>query len=120
MLIDGVGGFATAAMLCGVLRAFHETVGLPPETLTVLGGVGAAYGVYSMACACFVKQRWGAALSLIAGANLLYCVLSAYVVFANRRAVTPLGVAYFAVEIVVIVALVSVELAAARAHVLRG
>lgn len=110
-LLDGLGGIVTAIMLCLVLRRFHHAIGLSPGVLVTLGLFGVVYGAYSLGCFRLVKKRWGRALAVIIGANILYCVVSALVVVAYRGAMTTLGISYFVAEIAVIAALVGLEVA---------
>jgi len=110
-LLDGLGGLLTALMLCLVLPSVHEHIGLPPRTLVNLGLCGAVCGAYSLSCYRFVTTRWRLALGIVAGANVVYCVVSAAVVGVQWRALTTLGLAYFAGEIIVILSLVALELA---------
>lgn len=114
LLLDGIGALATALMLCGVLPMFHEAVGLSRGVLVTLGLFGAVYGAYSLACARFVTTHARRALAIIMVANLVYCGVSASVVLTHGAAMTALGIAYFAAEIVVILALVAFEWAVVR------
>ena len=109
LLIDGIGGVATAIMLCLVLPAFHTAIGLPPRLLVSLGLCGVVYAAYSLGCWLFVKTRWRLALTIIIAANLLYCAVSALVVVTHWNTLTALGAAYFISEIAVILVLVGVE-----------
>ena len=110
-LLDGFGGIATALMLCIVLPWVQPHIGLSRSTLVALGLFGVVYGAYSLGCARFVTTRWRGALRVIIGANVLYCGVSAVVVVAHRDVMTAFGVAYFAAEIALIIALVCLELA---------
>ncbi len=110
-LFDGLGGLATALMLCVVLPSVHEAIGLPRSTLVTLGLFGVVYGAYSLGCFRLVRKRWRRALAIIIGANFFYCLVSALVVVIHRDAMTTLGVSYFIVEIAVIAGLVGLELA---------
>jgi hypothetical protein len=112
--LDGLGGLATALMLCVVLSSFHEAIGLSRTTLVTLGLFGVVYGAYSLACWRFVSARWRRALAIIIGANAFYCLVSALVVVTHRDEMTSLGVSYFIVEIAVIAALVGFEVAVLR------
>ncbi|MCC6245753.1 MAG: hypothetical protein IT353_23170 [Gemmatimonadaceae bacterium] len=109
LLIDGLGGVATAIMLCLVLPAFHTAIGLPPRLLVSLGLCGVVYAAYSLGCWFLVKTRWPRALTIIIAANLLYCAVSALVVVRHWHTMTALGAVYFIGEIAVILALVGVE-----------
>ena len=111
LLVDGLGGVATALMLCIVLPPFHEEIGLIRRTLVTLGLFGVVYGAFSLGCWRFVRVRWRRALAIIIGANAFYCLVSALVVVTHRDAMTTLGVSYFVIEIAVIAALIGLEIA---------
>lgn len=113
-LLDGLGGLVTAGMLCVVLPSMHTMVGLSPQLLRTLGAIGAAYATYSLGCFALVGARWPRALAVLLVANVLYCAVSALVVRRHLDALTTLGIAYFALEIVAITALVGLELAVLR------
>lgn len=110
-LLDGLGGVATAITLCAVLPSFHHAIGLSRGTLVALGLFGVVYGAYSLGCSRLVRERWRSALTIIVGANVFYCVVTALVLVTHRHTMTVLGTSYFVVEIAVIAALVSLEVA---------
>lgn len=114
LLVDGLGGAATALMLCVALPAVHELVGLPRRTLITLGLFGVVYGTYSLSCWRFVRTQWRRSLAAIIAANTFYCVATAFVVATYRDAISALGIAYFVAEIIVIAALVVLEVAVLR------
>lgn len=118
LLLDGMGGVVTALMLCVVLPAVHELVGLPRRTLIMLGLFGVVYGTYSLSCWKFVRTAWRRALAAIIAANAFYCVVTAFVVATHREAMSALGIAYFVAEILVIAALVTLEVAVLRSAAL--
>lgn len=114
LLIDGIGGALTAVMLGLVLPSFSATIGLPPRVLVMLGLFGVGYAGYSLCCSRLVRTRWRPTLTIIIVANLVYCAISALVLATYRNTITPLGVAYFLVEIMVILVLVGAEIAVFR------
>jgi cation transport ATPase len=111
LLIDGLGGVATAIQLCLVLPSFHSAIGLPPRALVMLGLFGVVYGCYSLGCWKLVRNRWRRVLTIIIAANVIYCMVSALVLVMHRNTMTPLGASYFFVEIAVILTLVAAEVA---------
>jgi hypothetical protein len=113
-LIDGLGGLVTALLLYGVLRPFHEYVGMPPKVLIYLTLIAALFFIYSTLCHLFVKENWKPFLKIISYANLLYCCLTLLLMIYYFQELTTLGVGYFLAEILVILVLVYFERKAIR------
>lgn len=111
---DGMGGLLTATMLGLVLPAFHQHIGLPIGTLRVLGLAGLGYAAYSLSCFHFLRGHPAPYLRFIILANLLYCFVTAIVVAMHRGTVTALGLAYFVAEVLVILAVASLEIRVLR------
>ncbi len=109
-LIDGLGAFLTSFLLFVVLRNFEPYFGMPGTALTYLAAIALGFCMYSMACFLFLKKSWVPFIKAIALANLLYCVLTIWLVVANYDHLTMLGRAYFFGEFIVIVTLVYIEL----------
>jgi hypothetical protein len=108
-LIDGLGALASTVLLGAVLTAFQPFIGLPHPTLYVLAAVALVFSVYSLACFYFKPHRWRPYLAAIATANSLYSLTTAGLVVYFYPALTTLGVAYFAGELMVIGCLIFVE-----------
>lgn len=113
-LIDGLGGVLTATMLGLVLPAFHEHIGLPVDTLRLLGLAGLGYAAYSLSCFRFLRGNHAPYLRFVVLANLLYCIVTAAILTAHRQDLTTLGLAYFVAEILVILAVVGLEIRVLR------
>lgn len=111
-LIDALGAVATAMMLGLVLTQFESAFGMPRRVLVPLALVAVGFAAYSLSC--FVRASGPAFLLGIATANTLYCVVTLSLVIYLRASLTWLGVAYFLGEIVIVMALVTVEVRAAR------
>lgn len=109
-LIDGLGGLLTATMLGLVLPAFHQHIGLPAGTLRLLGLAGLGYATYSLSCFRFLQGNPAPYLRFIVVANLLYCLVTAAILATHRNTVTTLGLSYFVAEVLVILAVVSLEI----------
>ncbi len=119
-LIDGIGAVLTALCLGVVLPLFHEHIGLPKEVLIAMGGAGVFYGIYSFSCFFFIRSRYVAGLKLLILANLLYCVASAAVVTFYVEQMTLLGLGYFALEVLVILGVVFLEMNVLKNHLSQG
>ena len=107
-LIDALGATLSALLLGGVLVYFRELIGLPQRTLYLLAGLAALFAVYSFICFWWAPVNWRPLLRLIAMVNLLYCCLTAVLVFLHQN-VTALGIAYFVAEIIIVVSLALYE-----------
>jgi len=112
-LFDSLGALLTAFSLGVVLPRFESTFGMPRPVLYVLSLVACGFAVYSFCSYLFAGKNWRPFLKIIAIVNLLYCCATFVLVFYFWEKLTALGVGYFLLEIVVIVALVVVELKAA-------
>lgn len=118
-LLDGCGALLTGALLLCLLAPFERQFGMPVEVVTPLAYVAGGFAVYSLSCwALFPKvaSRRRVLLSIIALANSAYCVTTLAMVVAYRARITPLGVAYFVGESLVVAAIVALELATARSR----
>jgi cation transport ATPase len=113
-LIDGIGAIITALLLSQVLARYESVFGMPASLLYILAGVAACFAVYSLTCYWRIKEGGAPFLTGIAVANTLYCIATLGIVAYRFDTLTWLGVAYFIGEVLVVMALVSVELGAAR------
>ncbi|WP_373523028.1 hypothetical protein [Aquiflexum sp.] len=108
-LIDGFGALLTSFLLLGILRPFQEYFGMPKDILTFLTLIALAFMVYSFYCYNFLKGNWKPFLFGISIANFLYCCLTLGLVYLFYTELTGLGVAYFLVEVMVVMGLVLLE-----------
>lgn len=109
-LTDGLGALLTAFSVGGVLSRWEALFGMPRSVLYPLAAVGLLFAAYSLSCYFFKVKRWKPFLLGIALANLGYCLVSLVLVAMFFQRLTALGVAYFALEICVVMALVWIEL----------
>ncbi|MCO6487363.1 MAG: hypothetical protein J5I98_03045 [Phaeodactylibacter sp.] len=109
-LIDGLGALLSAFLLGVVLVWWEPVFGMPPKVLYPLAAIAGVFAVYSLSCCFFLTQNRRPFLRGIAVANLLYCCLTLGLVFYFYPQLTALGVAYFLVEITVVLILAGVEL----------
>ncbi len=114
-LLDGVGALVTALLVGVVLPRLGEYIGTPRPVLRALALTAAVFAAYSLACAALQPTRWPGYLRGIALANAGYCAVTAAVLIRFRATLHPLDWIYFAGEIVVVGALVTLELRVARA-----
>ncbi len=108
-LVDGMGALATAILTGIVLPAVNEYIGMPLFWLKFLALVAMGLAIYSFSCHFFLRHHRARFLQLIIFANLLYCLLTATLMFRNFDALQPFGIAYFTTEILVILVLVFLE-----------
>lgn len=108
-LLDGVGALVSAAFLLGILVPFQAAFGMPEKNLYQLAGVASVFALYSMTCYFRISERWRSFLRVIAVCNTLYCLATAALVVYWYQSLTALGVLYFVLEMLVILALVSLE-----------
>ena len=108
-LLDGVGAMISAAFLLGILAKFQAAFGMPEKNLYQLAGAASVFALYSMTCYFRVSERWRSFLWVIAICNTLYCLVTAALVVYWYQSLTLLGVLYFVLEMLVILALVWLE-----------
>lgn len=82
---------------------------MPVGVLTMLATIAGLFAAYSLNCYLFVRNNWRRYLGVIMTANVLYCLLSVGLTVKYYELLTPVGIAYFAGEVVVIGVLVGVE-----------
>lgn len=108
-LIDGVGGSVTALMIGFILPRLPDHFFLPAQILKVLAFFGFVCGSYSLLCSFLVKKDFRPWLKIIIFANLFYCAVTAAVIVMFFDQLSVVGVAYFVIEIAIILALAAVE-----------
>jgi FtsH-binding integral membrane protein len=119
-LVDGVGALVTALLVGVVLPALGELIGTPRPVLRALALTAAVFAAYSPTCAATRPMRWPGYLRGIALANLGYCLVTAALLIRFSATLHTLDWLYFAGEIVVMCALVTVELRVARVGTTEG
>jgi hypothetical protein len=109
-LIDGLGALTTAGLLFFLLAEFEYLFGMPKQILHGLSLMAILFSAYSFSCLIMVKQNWKFFLSLIAFANITYCLLTTGLMLYHYSQLTQLGLMYFVGEIAIIIMLVYFEL----------
>jgi len=87
---------------------------MPTKELYFLAVIPCFFALYDLICYFQAKENWRAYLKGIAIANHLYCVFSLGLLIYHFPKLTALGVAYFVVEILIVVGLVWYELKVAK------
>lgn len=113
-LIDGLGALVTGISLLLISAPLNQYVGMPPSVLQPLAWIAGVFAAYSLSCFAGFGPHWPRLLSLIATANLLYCVATAALIVRHFEQLTFLGIAYFVGEILIICTLVAIEFTAVR------
>ncbi len=108
-LIDGLGAVLTTFMLGAVLARYEAWVGMPRDVMLLLALIASGFALYSLSCFFLVEKRWRPFLQVIVIANVLYAMLTLGLVFYFYHSITLLGITYFFLEMVVVIALVVVE-----------
>jgi hypothetical protein len=109
-IIDGLGALLSAFLLGVVLVQFESIFGMPKETLYILAFLPCLFALYDLVCYLKVKKNELLFLRGIAMANLFYCCLSVGFVLSDYAELTNLGLAYFIVELIVVLILAGIQL----------
>ena len=112
--MDSLGALLTAFLLGVVLANFESTFGMPRKILYILALIACLFAVYSFSCYSLVSKNHEPFLIAIALANLTYCGITLSLVVYYFEILTWLGVAYFLIEIIIVVSLSIVEIRVAR------
>jgi glucose-6-phosphate-specific signal transduction histidine kinase len=108
-LADGLGAILTALLLHIAPTFFEGGFGLPDFVLQSLIATALLFAIYSLCCYFFASKYWRKLLSIIATANLLYCLASIGVLIIYYKEMTIAGLVYFAGEIAVVGSLAVTE-----------
>lgn len=117
---DSIGAFSTAFFLGFILPRFEYVIGMPQKTLYFLSALALVFALYSFCCYYFVASKWSNFLSVIIVANILYCSLTTCLIFYNLSTLTLLGLAYFILEIIIIVFLILIEIKVLKSQKSKG
>jgi len=113
-LIDGIGAIVSAIMLGIVLPKLQHLIGMPTEVLYYLATAAIGFSIYSLTCFAMDPIRWPFFLKVIAYINLTYCAVSIGLVFYYYPQLSKLGIAYFAVEKIIVFYIAMIELKTAK------
>jgi FtsH-binding integral membrane protein len=112
-LLDALGALLSAALLAGIVATWESVFGLPSRIPYALAAVAVCFAAYSFACWLRVRDGWRPWLLGIALANATYGVVTLAIIARHWSQLTRAGVAYFVLELVVLVVLIRWELRAA-------
>jgi hypothetical protein len=104
LLVDAVGATVTALATIFLLAGERIRCGMPTEILHAMVGGAACIASFDLA-SLWLRANPAVSLRIIACANLSYCVLVAVSLCVYRSTVTSWGLAYFCIEIPIVVAL---------------
>jgi O-antigen/teichoic acid export membrane protein len=108
-LLDGIGALATALLLLALVAPLEGFFKMPATMVYKLSILAVAFAIYSLSCWYGNPKQWKRYLAIIASANLLYCLLTLALVLYHWDTISVWGIAYFGVEMLVIVLLVAIE-----------
>lgn len=114
-LVDGSGAALTTFFLFFILRYFYDYFGMPTYILSYLSLISLVFFIYSAICFFLVKSNWTPFIRAISIANLIYCAFTMVFLYIYFNELTTLGLTYFFIEIVILIALVYIELNVAAA-----
>ena len=109
-LIDAIGALLSALFIFIILNYFENQIGLPAKTLIFLIIIAIVLSIFSFCCYLFQNNNLKQNLKVISRANILYCILTIFTLFAYRQVITKLGLLYFIFEIFIIFLIVKIEL----------
>lgn len=109
LLVDGIGAVISALCLFTALLQWDNVFGMPPNMLWILATMAAFFAVYSLTCYFAGGEDWRIYLWLILIANAVYGLLTLCLVLIYAGVMTPLGLTYFTLELLVLSFLVYVE-----------
>lgn len=108
LLADSAGAFLSAILLV-VVAQWPQVFGITRHIAYGLLPIPLVFSLYSLLSYRFGIRQWRIWLRIIAVANLLYCILTGYVIIEQWYTLTRWGVAYFLGEIGIILLLVMIE-----------
>lgn len=108
-LIDALGASLSTAMLGAVLTTFQPTFGMPVNILQILAVIAAVFALYSYRCYFRLPGNAPLFLRWIALANFFYCGLTLSLMIRYTGMLTFWGWAYFIGELIIVLALASLE-----------
>ncbi len=110
LVIDGLGALLSAFSLGVVLTKYELIFGMPRKTLYLLTTFPCLFAIYDFVSIKINAGNLKRTLRTIAFANLAYCCLSIFLIYQHYAQLTIWGLAYFLIEIIVLIGLVITEL----------
>lgn len=112
--VDGVGALLSAVTLGLVLPVFQAWIGLQLSVLFLLAIGALALAIYSLVNAFGIILYRPIWLKITIAGNIFYCATTAMLLIAFSGQITALGAAYFLGELVIILALATIEIMALK------
>lgn len=116
-LIDSLGALLSAIMLGLILARFESTFGMPQKVLYALSFIACIFFINSFLNFLSKTGKWRPYMKIIAVANLMYCCLTVGLIIYLFQEISPLGLIYFVLEIVLVTMLAIIELKTASSFV---
>jgi hypothetical protein len=119
--LDCIGAVLSALLLGVALPQFHTFLGVSVEILYELALVASGLALYSLGCYSIVRFGFAQTilhllLYILALANAIYCIYTASIILRMYAYISSIGIAYFVIEIIIILLLVGIELYVASHH----
>lgn len=108
-LYDAIGALLSSIFLGIVLVLLEEYIRMPRQILFLLSIIAFGFFIYSLGSHIVKPKKWKPLLRTIAIFNSLYCGLTLYFLIGQYSTLTNLGIAYFVIEIIIILNLVRIE-----------
>ena len=108
-LIDGLGAILTALLLLLALPNLPEVFTTPARILQFLGSIAVILAAYSVSNYFIKLAQVRLLIRIIAVGNLLYCLLSVFIVSKLFTTISAWDKVYFAGEVLIVLALAVFE-----------
>lgn len=109
-LLDGCGALLSALQLGLIVPVYIEFFGVPEYTLFCLASIAMTFAFYSLSCFFMKIKNIRPFLAIIITGNIMYCLVTATVVYFLYDSLTTFGIAYFVVEQLIIATVVAIEI----------
>src|SRR5690606_9693846 len=108
-LVDSMGALLTALLTGIIMPKFEKFLGIPASLLYSLSAIALALFVYSLLCHFSAGMYIRQLMLIITLLNILYCCTTLILLAYHSSTITTWGWVYFSGEIVIILALASLE-----------
>lgn len=108
-LIDGIGALLSAFLLC-IVKYHKDIFGISDTMFYQLIPLPVVFACYSLTSSLVKPGKWKIFLAIIAVCNVLYIAYSLLLMYRNAHQLTLAGLAYFKIELLVILILVCLEI----------
>lgn len=101
LLLDAFGALISALFLV-LIQVFELNKGFSDRVMHMLAGIAIFFALYSFSGYFLAREKWRRALAIVLCANFLYSMLTVYLVFQHRAALSVVEAVYFPLEILVL------------------